>query len=141
KTYKDLAETLGTQSTFVLAMKQQMQIDHIRTQQHMLSQTQTDLFKLRMELAAQQKRDTASKPQVPDELVDSVLNSDPVVADYEAKLKKEEDRYQKAIQHYEDGDKNPRAKALRSQADQLRQAMSSYKDSQRSRVAEKMRAN
>jgi succinoglycan biosynthesis transport protein ExoP len=135
RTYKELAGEIGTSSSFVLAFKQQFEMDQLIQRKNMLFNVTSDLIKLRNEASVQQEKvKSLPKMEVPAELIDSRLNADSRVIEMEREIETLKTKAAKAAKGWSDGAENEAVKKIEKQREDMRQALQALRQSKRPAV-------
>ncbi|HEV3445063.1 MAG TPA: CpsD/CapB family tyrosine-protein kinase, partial [Gemmataceae bacterium] len=138
-TYKELAGEIGTSSSFVLAFKQQFEMDQLVQRKNMLLNVTNDLTRLRTEAYVQQEKvKSLPKMEVPAELIDSRLAADSRVIEMEREIESLKTKAGKAAKGYTDGAENEAVKTIEKKREELRQALQAYRQSKRPALADQL---
>ena len=140
RTYKDLAAEVGSSSSFVLAFKQQTQLDMLDSRRRMLLDVQNKLIQARTEAAVEQSRAKAMPAiEIPADVIERKLVADSAVAEMQKEMEKIETRAKRAAKGWADGADNPAVKAIESEKEGLRKALEELRARKRSTIAAQIR--
>jgi capsular exopolysaccharide synthesis family protein len=138
-TYKELAGEIGTSSSFVLAFKQQFEMDQLVQRKNMLLNVTNDLTRLRTEAFVQQEKvKSLPKMEIPAELIDSRLAADSRVIEMEREIESLKTKAAKAAKGWSDGAENEAVKKIEKQREDMRQALQAYRQSKRPALADQL---
>jgi len=139
RSYKELAGEIGTSNSFVLAFKQQFEMDQLQQRKNMLLNVKNDLTKLRTEAFMQQEKvKSLPKMEIPADLIDSRLAADSRVIEMEREIENLKTRAGNAAKGYTDGAENEAVKRLEKKREEFRQALQTYRQSKRPAIASQL---